>query len=109
MGARVLVVKASPEDITPNRPQKPVRGRAARIAAYRAARRSTPAEDPAQPRKAAVEVVEERTPTPAPPPSAHTSPVGDPEIVLEQTYWPARTPYYAPRDTIPYRLEQEYK
>lgn len=109
MGARTLIVKGSPDDITPNRPQKPVRGRAARIAAYRAQRQQKPAEEAVQPLKPAVEVVEEPKPRTAPPPVAHTSPVGDPEIVLEQTYWPARIPYYPPRDTIPYRLDQPYK
>jgi len=110
MGARVLIVKGSAEEIIPNRPQKPVKGRRARIAAYREQRRQATVPNPeeaARPRKPAVVEVREPKPgkTPAPP-VASTSPGGDAETVPEQTYWPARHPHYPPRDTIPYCLDQ---
>lgn len=57
---RTLRVLDSPEDIIPDRPQKPVRGRAARIAAMREARQSPPTGTPATPRRVGkpVEVAE---------------------------------------------------
>lgn len=92
MGARTLKVYDSPEQIIADRPKKPVRGRAARIAAYQAQRQTE--EETFKPLKPAVEVVMNEPPAPAP---AEPGPI----------VWAKPTIY----DVIPYSWEQvqQYK
>lgn len=79
----------TPDQIVPDRPQKAVRGRTARIAAYRAQRQAEAPEKPAEPltAKPVMETMQ------APP--AEAGPI----------IW-AKTPWYPPRDVIPYCLDQ---
>lgn len=64
--ARLERVYDTPEQIIQDRPKKPVRGRAARLARYREQNQQAATEEAPTPRKPAVEVYVERTPEPAP-------------------------------------------